>query len=129
MDLDKNLYEVCEKLIQERLHRIIIMDKESQVVVGTITQRDILLFIVRNFKAENDEGFNIPINQLGWIPNQKIVCAREFDSVFFTFATMSDLKLSALPIVDQNGSFLGFIQKSDIMLIVKDDKYEMVIHF
>lgn len=57
MDIDKNLYEVCDKIINERLHRLIIMDKESQVVVGTITQRDILLFIVRNFKSEsNDDG-------------------------------------------------------------------------
>ena len=128
MDIDKNLYEVCDKIINERLHRLIIMDKESQVVVGTITQRDILLFIVRNFKSDNnDDGFDTPISQLGWAPNPNIITIKDNLSVFHSFAIMIDHKLSAIPIIDQKENFLGFIQKNDIILIIKDDRYEMVI--
>lgn len=131
MDIDKNLYEVCEKIINEKLHRLIIMDKESQVVVGTITQRDILLFIVRNFKSDSayEDGFETPISQLGWSPNNNIMTMKETASVFNSFAVMIEQKLSAIPIVDQNENFLGFIQKNDIILIIKDDRYEMVLYF
>lgn len=131
MDIDKNLYEVCEKIINEKLHRLIIMDKESQVVVGTITQRDILLFIVRNFKSDSayEDGFETPISQLGWGPNSNIVTMKETASVFNSFAVMIEQKLSAIPIVDQNENFMGFIQKNDIILIIKDDRYEMVLYF
>lgn len=128
MDIDKNLYEVCEKIINERLHRLIIMDKESQVVVGTITQRDILLFIVRNFKSDyNNDGFDTPISQLGWNSNNNIITIKESASVYNSFAIMVDQKLSAIPVVDHNDNFVGFIQKNDIILIIKDDRYEMVI--
>jgi CBS domain containing-hemolysin-like protein len=127
MDIDRNLFEVCEKFLTHHLHRIIIMEKESQIVVGTITQRDILLFIIRNFKSDIISGFNISLKDLGWQPNpNKILFVNERDSVFVSFATMSDHKLSSIPVVDQNGKFLGFIQKSDIILIFKDDKLEMV---
>lgn len=128
MDIDRNLFEVCEKFLAHHLHRIIIMEKESQVVVGTITQRDILLFIIRNFKSDLIAGFNVSLNELGWQPNpNRIRSVQEFDSVFLSFATMSDYKLSSIPVIDQNEKFLGFIQKSDIMLIFKDDKLEMVL--
>ena len=39
---------------------------------------------------------------------------------------MIEHKLSAIPIVDQKDNFLGFIQKNDIILIIKDDRYELV---
>ena len=127
MDIDKNLYEVVDKIINERLHRLIIMDKESQVVVGTITQRDILLFIVRNFKSDNhDDGFDTPIAQLGWAPNPNIITIKDNASVFNAFAIMIEHKMSAIPIVDQKENFIGFIQKNDIMFILKDDRYEKV---
>ena len=48
-------------MYQENIHRVLIIDKESQLVVGTITHRDILLFLIRHFKDETDEYFKLPL--------------------------------------------------------------------
>lgn len=65
IDVDKKLYDACEIINTENLHRIVVIDKESHLAIGTICLKDILLHIIRHFKKETDEYFEKPISELG----------------------------------------------------------------
>ena len=38
-----------------------ILNRENQLYVGSLTYRDICLYIIRNLRAENDNYFNLPL--------------------------------------------------------------------
>ena len=115
------------KMKNEKLHRIVITDKESHLVVGTLTQRDILLFIIRNFRSNADQPFNIPIGNLGWTGNiENLMFIYKEDAVYNSFAFMFEKNISSLPIVDQNKRYVGIINKTDMLFIIKDGLYEQV---
>lgn len=112
----------------ENLHRIIILDREKQLVVGTLTHRDILLFIIRNFKGKNVEYFKTPLHKLGIIGSiDKPILIRKTETLLMTFYFMLKKKLSAIPIIDEKDQYFGLINKSDMFFIIKDNLYEMVL--
>lgn len=111
----------------QNLHRIIILDREKQLVVGTLTHRDILLFIIRNFKAKNADYFKTPLTKLGIFGLvDKPITFNKKEFLLTAFYFMLQKKLSAIPIVDDKEQFFGLINKTDMFFIIKDNLYEMV---
>jgi hypothetical protein len=47
--MDERLHDACRKLIFSNIHRIIVVDNDSRMLVGTIQQRDILVFLIKGF--------------------------------------------------------------------------------
>lgn len=130
IDLEKRLVDACEKMKLENLHRIIILDREKQLVVGTLTHRDILLFIIRNFKGKNYEYFKTPLIKLGIIGElSKPITINKNELLITTFFFMLKKKLSSIPIVDDKEQYFGLINKTDMFFILKDNLYEMVIAY
>lgn len=111
----------------QNLHRIIILDREKQLVVGTLTHRDILLFIIRNFKSKNLDYFKTPLTKFGIFGLlEKPITMNKKECLLTTFFHMLKKKLSAIPIVDEKEQFFGLINKTDMFFIIKDNLYEMV---
>jgi len=130
IDLDKRLVDACEKMKSENLHRIIILDREKQLVVGTLTHRDILLFIIRNFKGKNVEYFSTPLLKLGVFGSlEKPITIKKTETLLMTFHFMLKNKFSSIPVVDEKEQYFGLINKSDMFFIIKDNLYEMVKEF
>ena len=130
IDLDKRLVDACEKMKTENLHRIIILDREKQLVVGTLTHRDILLFIIRNFKGKSVDYFKTPLVKLGIIGSlEKPITINKTETLLMTFYYMLKKKLSSIPIVDEKEQYFGLLNKTDMFFILKDNLYEMVYLF
>lgn len=127
MDLEKKLVDACEKMKVDNLHRIIILDREKQLVVGTLTHRDILLFIIRNFRGKHVEYFQTPLSKLGIIGSlEKPIAMQKNSTLLSTFHFMLRKNLSSIPIVNEREQYVGLINKSDMLFIVKEDQYEFV---
>ena len=127
IDLEKRLVDACEKMKSENLHRIIILDREKQLVVGTLTHRDILLFIIRNFKGKAADYFKTPLMKLGIIGAlEKPITINKNESLLTTFYFMLRKKLSSIPIIDEKEQYFGLINKTDMFFIIKDNLFEMV---
>ena len=110
-----------------RLHRIAVYDKESQLIVGTLTHKDILLFLVQNFPKEMHKIFDRPIlefNNLN-IP-QKVFSAESRQHVVETFEGILVRRVSSMPIVSDHKTFLGHIHKKDLFYILRNFELEKV---
>jgi 5'-AMP-activated protein kinase, regulatory gamma subunit len=47
--MDERLHDACRKLVFGNIHRIIIIDNDSRMLVGTIQQRDILVYLIKGY--------------------------------------------------------------------------------
>lgn len=55
VNLEEPLKEACAKMIHKKIHRIIVIDKESELVVGILNYKDILLLLIRNLTKDFDQ--------------------------------------------------------------------------
>lgn len=55
-------------MLQKDVHRIIVLDKDSDLIVGVLTYKDILLFLIRNLTkdihSESEKEYDLPISYL-----------------------------------------------------------------
>jgi hypothetical protein len=49
---------------EHKLHRVMILNRENQLYVGSLTYRDICLFVIRNLRAETDSFFKTPLSDI-----------------------------------------------------------------
>lgn len=119
--MEKDLLEACLAMRKDDLHRLMVSDASGQNFQGSITFREILLFIIRNYQDTQFQYFQMPIEHtiergLGSKKDLKIVESHK--RVYFTFELMIKKNISSIPIVDENKQFLGIIKKFDIYYIV-----------
>lgn len=112
---------------RERLHKIAVYDKESQLVIGTLSLVDVMLFFIKNFTAEKEDMFKIEVENLQSIKVLKnVLCVRDTDYIFHTLEVLLHYRVSNVPVVNEKQEYLGIIMKSDIFKIVRDDSYHYV---
>jgi CBS-domain-containing membrane protein len=115
---------------KEKLHRVAVFDKESQLVVGTLSLMDVMLFFIKNFTAEREELFKIEVANLQSIDIIKnVLCVRDTDFIFHTLEVLLHYRVTSVPVVNENQEYLGTILKSDITKIVREDSYHNVSEF
>ena len=103
------------------------MDKESQLFVGTMTQKDILLCFIRNFRSNSPEYFDLPIKHFPVFLKQKnVIQLSSTDSVHEALGLMVSQELSGIPIVNPKDQYLGVILKTDMLFIFKNERYDLV---
>ena len=112
---------------KHKLHRIAVFDRESQLIVGTLTHKDILLFLLQNFSKEMHSIFNFPIKEFKSLQFPSTVHTGDSkQQLLNTFETLLAYRISSLPVVYEEGKFLGHIHKKDLYYVIKNFELEKV---
>jgi CBS domain-containing protein len=121
---DERLIDACVKMRKEKLHKIAVYDKESQLVVGSLGLRDIMMFFIKNFTAEQEEIFKVEIENIKSIDIIKnVICVHESDFVYHTLEVLLHYRVSSVPVVNEKNEYIGIILKSDIYSIVRNSHF------
>jgi len=121
---EERLIDACLKMRKEKLHKIAVYDKESQLVVGTLTLRDVMMFFIKNFTAEQEEVFKVEIENIKSIDIIKnVICVRDTDFVYHTLEVLLHYRVSSVPVVNEKEEYIGIILKSDIYYIVRNSHF------
>ncbi len=109
-NVESNMRQALEKMEKSGYTAIPLIDKSGRYV-GTITEGDLL------WKMKNTQGLNFEnINEV----NIKEIPRRvKHESVYINANIESLISLAArqnfVPVVDDNGTFIGIIKRSDII--------------
>ena len=125
--LEDKVLNTCIKMKKQRLHRIAMYDKESQLIVGTLTQKDILLFLIKNYTHEKEKLLNETLENIQDINIIKnVICVKYSDNVSHSFESLLQYRISSIPVVDANDRYLGMILKKDMYYIIKNANFSIV---
>ena len=108
---------------------LVVTEKESIAsTVGVISKKDILVFMVKNFTTDTkiDELLNekIGLLDIGTTGN-KVVCCSKNDSLRKVLQEMARLKVSCIPIVDEQKVYQGAVIKGHVEMLLR----EASLHF
>ncbi|KAI8976735.1 hypothetical protein BDB01DRAFT_802378 [Pilobolus umbonatus] len=119
------LYDACRLLAESRVHRVPLLDCETEngteMIVSVITQYRILKFIASNFmhtKALRQSLSELKIGTFG-----HIVTASMSTPVIQVINMFVEHNISAVPIVDENNVVLNVYETIDVMSIARSGKY------
>jgi CBS domain-containing protein len=100
---EHTLYDACKVLRDHRLHRVPALDVVQNSVLSITTHSGILEFLVSTFR-EQRRLFDQPIYDLGIGTYTGVVTIPEDMPLIRVLHTLVERGVSALPIVDQNGT-------------------------
>jgi CBS domain-containing protein len=110
--VDVPVSKAAEKMLREKIHHVIVVDKNSKPV-GMVSAWDILKL---TFLSENAR--EMPVSKL--IENQKLLFVYEEVSIRDVLNLMINKGISALPVLDDSDTLTGRVSISDIAKFVKE---------
>ena len=104
-------------------HLIITSDESSDTIIGVISKKDILVYMIKNFTVDSnidvllDEKMkNIDLGTTG----KKVTIAKKDETLRRVFQDISKGRLSCIPIADDHGIYQGSVSKLHIELLMQD---------
>lgn len=110
---EASLYEAVEALLQNRLHRVPILDPEQNSVLAIVTFRGILEYLVSSFR-EQRRLFDQTLQELGIGTYQNIITVSEDTPLIRVLHVLIEHRVSAVPILDANGTVINVYAVSDV---------------
>jgi len=122
---DASLFEAVTLLIDNKIHRLPIIDPSNGNVLYIINQKPLLRFLF-NFvpNLRKSPHLNVPITDAGVGTFQNIEVAREDTTIIEALNKFVKKRISALPIVDGNGRLLSIYSKFDVINLAAEKTYE-----
>jgi acetoin utilization protein AcuB len=115
----ENIFNATQLLKQQRFHHLPVTNKQL-IVTGMITDRDIMRFSI-NHAAANQRA-----TQIKHIMSPKVITAGTQTEIRSIAEVMSNQRISAMPITDQNNKLIGIISSTDILrTLVNQSPLEM----
>ena len=119
IDPEDTLYDASKTLLKYRIHRLPIIDRaESNTILHIVTHYRILLFVMEKLK-EKPSFFSYSIGSLGIGTYKNVVTILKDTPLNVTLTLLAERKISAVPVVDENGSVIDVYTKSDVLALVK----------
>jgi len=119
-----SLREACAGIIGTKAHRIALVDSDpgsaQQVIVSVLTQYRVLRFVALNCKET--QLLNVPVRDLG-ITTTKVVSTTMDSPLKEVVTTLSQLGVSALPVVDEHGVLSNMYELYDVLTLIKGNGY------
>ena len=119
---DDNLLIATKTLRENRLHRIPIIDKKENMVLGILSIESVLRFFVENYVADSSL-FDVSMDEFTLGTRAHIITAHSNCSLIQALGIMSNQKLSSLPLLDDQDRVVGVIFLSDIPQIIRSGLY------
>ncbi|KAJ3860578.1 hypothetical protein EV359DRAFT_75103 [Lentinula novae-zelandiae] len=140
---ENTLYEAAQVLVQTHARRLPLLDYDSdtghEVIVSTLTQYRLLKFISINCHQEIQK-LNLSLRRLkigtyvaasspndvpeGQSPYHPIATATLNTTVFNVVHMFSELSISAVPIVNEDGIVVNLYETVDVMTLVRSGSYQ-----
>ncbi|KAJ3985663.1 CBS-domain-containing protein [Lentinula detonsa] len=140
---DNTLYEAAQVLVQTHARRLPLLDYDSdtghEVIVSTLTQYRLLKFISINCPQEIQK-LNLSLRRLkigtyvaassatdvpeGQNPYHPIATATLNTTVFNVVHMFSELSISAVPIINEDGIVVNLYETVDVMTLVRSGSYQ-----
>jgi 5'-AMP-activated protein kinase regulatory gamma subunit len=121
----KSLYEACGKMIQSKARRIPLIDRDEEnsreIVVSVLTQYRILKFVALNCKETN--MLLKPLSQLNIGVYENLATASMTTPVIEVIHLLASKRVSAIPIVDEQGKLLNIYEAIDVLSLIKGGIY------
>ncbi|KAL7421896.1 AMP-activated serine/threonine-protein kinase regulatory subunit [Cryptotrichosporon argae] len=130
------LFDACKNLIQTHARRLPLIDKDTQtngdVVISVLTQYRVLKFIATNCRditqyltsGVRELGIGTYIRPRDGQPFYPIATATLHTTVFDVVHMFSELGISAVPIVDDDGKVVNLYETVDVITLVRLGAYQ-----
>ncbi|KAG2224414.1 hypothetical protein INT45_002953 [Circinella minor] len=119
-----SLYDACRLLAESRAHRVPLLDNDAlgtEMIISVITQYRILKFIAVNYQETRSLRRSLAELKIGTYEN--IATAPLSTPVIELINIFVDKKISAVPIIDENGVVLNVYETVDVMSIARSGRY------
>eukprot|EP01094_Clydonella_sp_ATCC50884_P022059 TRINITY_DN4987_c0_g1_i2.p1 TRINITY_DN4987_c0_g1~~TRINITY_DN4987_c0_g1_i2.p1 ORF type:complete len:292 (-),score=130.73 TRINITY_DN4987_c0_g1_i2:876-1751(-) len=113
-----SLWDVLNVMVDNKLHRVAVLQGDSQVV-NYVTQSRLIHFLVEHEQLVPEAIRSKTIEELEIFSSEVLTCS-EKDRAVDVFAKMSRAGVSAIPILSEEGTFSGCLSASDLKGIGKD---------
>ncbi|KAG2192259.1 hypothetical protein INT47_010038 [Mucor saturninus] len=115
------LYDAAILMSETRAHRIPLVI-ENREIISVITQYRLLKFVANNFK--NTELLRIPLSELKIGTYGTQVATATMETPVIEIITMfARENISAVPVIDEDGTVLNIYDTVDVMSLVRSEKY------
>lgn len=116
---EDTLLEASKILLKHRIHRLPIIDREeSNSILYIMTHFRILSFIVEGLRDKPDV-FKYSIESLGIGTYKNVVTVLSDTPLHIVLNLLAQRKISAVPVVDENGSVIDIYCRSDVTSLIK----------
>ncbi|XP_076231023.1 SNF4/AMP-activated protein kinase gamma subunit [Calliopsis andreniformis] len=121
---DASLYEAIKTLIQNRIHRLPVIDPDTGNVLYILTHKRILRFLFLYIHELPKPSFtNKTLRELRIGTFENIETATEETSIILALKKFVERRVSALPIVDAEGKLVNIYSKFDVINLAAEKTY------
>lgn len=120
----QSLYEACELLIKQKIHRLPVIDPSSSNFLFVISHKRILHYLHEHFSEMVMPDFMYKtLGELGIGTLCKIATIRPETPLITALNTFAEYKVSALPIVDKDGVVVDIYARFDVINLAAEKNY------
>ncbi|XP_076326257.1 5'-AMP-activated protein kinase subunit gamma-1-like isoform X2 [Tachypleus tridentatus] len=121
---DASLFEAIKKLIQGKVHRLPVIDPQSGNVLHVLTHKRILKFLFLYFSELPKPSYlNQTLQELHVGTFYNIATAKEDTPVITVLNQFIERRVSALPIVNEEGKVVDIYAKFDVINLAAEKTY------
>uniref|UniRef100_A0A1I7SXE8 CBS domain-containing protein n=1 Tax=Caenorhabditis tropicalis TaxID=1561998 RepID=A0A1I7SXE8_9PELO len=114
VSISSKILELCEELHQNRLHRVVVLDDNKEVVNIISVRRVIAAVHKQNRSLHFAQWLSKPIGMSAIGTWENIAVVSKTATVYRAMEDMLGFHFSALPVVDDQQNVIGVITKTDI---------------
>ena len=105
---EATIVDDAQLMKSEDIGPVLIVDNEtSNTLVGTVTDRDIVLKVIA-------DGQDANTTRVGDVMSKKLVTCRADDDVDVAMKAMAQFQLRRIPVVEDNMRLVGIISQADL---------------
>eukprot|EP00127_Corallochytrium_limacisporum_P001788 Clim_evm4s82 gene=Clim_evmTU4s82 len=122
IDPTASLYDAVKTLIKHKIHRLPVIEPSTGSVIAVLTHKRILHFIHANVKVQ-PRMLQISIEELNLGTYNNIVTVTRDTPIIVALKMFADKRISALPVVDEEGRVVDVYAKFDVINLARERSY------
>ncbi|XP_059172992.1 5'-AMP-activated protein kinase subunit gamma-2-like isoform X2 [Physella acuta] len=121
---DASLYDAVKTLLENRVHRLPVVDESTGNAIYILTHKRILRFLHLYIKELPQPSFmKKSIKELGIGTYNNVITATPDTPIIKALSLFVDHRISALPVVDSTGQVSNLYAKFDVINLAADKSY------
>ncbi|CAL8289257.1 unnamed protein product [Lota lota] len=119
-----SLFDAIYFLLKYKIHRLPVLDPESGNILHILTHKRILKFLhIFGQTVPKPQFVHRPIQELGIGTFQNIATIAQTASVYDALAVFVERRVSALPVVDEQGKVVALYSRFDVINLAAQKTY------
>jgi len=121
---EDSLWNSVVLLKQHKIHRLPVITKGG-ALLHIITHSHLLAYMCSFLSFETTEFFNHSLDTLSIGTYSNVITAKSTDTVYHVIELFSQHGVSAVPIVDEDGSVVDVYSRYDVVYLVREGDYAL----